>query len=157
MGRTECLAFLLYMTLFFGSSTHTLYIMQMHFLLPSHYFSEWSLPKVNVFVSNRVDVGSVTAQNFSPLAVTVSSKLCSYLYCPSRALSLSLHTSIEERISSPFDMWKPYPPTSPNAQQNSFGCLEGSLYQNFTVKTFHSFTQLSFLHQHSCFLLFKKT
>lgn len=54
------LCILFYMTFFLGSNTGTLYIMQMHFLLALHYFSEASLPKVNVSVSNRVNAGSVT-------------------------------------------------------------------------------------------------
>ena len=54
------LRILFYMTFFLGSNTDTLYIMQMHFLLAPHYFSESSLPKVNVSISsNRVDAGSV--------------------------------------------------------------------------------------------------
>ena len=85
------------MTSFLGSNTDTLYIMQMHFLLPPHYFRESSLPKVNVFVSNGVDAGSVTWQSCSLLAVFVSSSLWAYFSCPSKARSLSLQTSLEEK------------------------------------------------------------
>lgn len=53
----------------------------------------------------------------SLLAVIVSSMLWSYLYCPSRAVLLSLQTSLEERIPSSFDIWNPDLPTCPSAQQ----------------------------------------
>ena len=85
------------MTSFLGSNTDTLYIMQMHFLLAPYYFKESSLPKVNVFVSNGVDAGSVTWQSCSLLAVFVSSSLWAYLSCPSKAISLFLQTSLEEK------------------------------------------------------------
>lgn len=72
------------------------------FLLACHYFSESSLPKVNVFVSNRADTGSVTGTGRGPLVAIVSSRLWSFLSCPKRADFPRLWISLEVRISLSF-------------------------------------------------------
>lgn len=57
--KAECLAFLIYMALLSDSNIYIPYIMQMSFLLTSHYFSESSPPKVTIFVSNVVQADNV--------------------------------------------------------------------------------------------------
>lgn len=72
----------------------------------------------------------------SLLEVIVSSRLRSHLSSPSRAISLSLQPSLEERISSSFEIWKPDSPASPNAQQNCFWLLEGVTSLKLCCKDF---------------------
>lgn len=57
--KAECLAFLIYISFLSDSNIYIPYIMQMSFLLTSHYFSESSPPKVTIFVSNVVQADNV--------------------------------------------------------------------------------------------------
>lgn len=151
MGRTECLHF--YYTQHSSQAvTHTLYIMQMHFLLAFHCFSESSLTKVNVFVSGRAGTGSVQ------LALFVSSSLGSCLSYQSRARFHSpFRPACRKKCPLPLIFENQSHVLLPMQSRTAAGCLEESLYQNFSAKTSHFFTQLSFLQQPSCCPLPKET
>lgn len=66
--KAECLAFLIYMAFLSDGNIYIPYIMQMSFLLTSHYFSESSPPKVTIFVSNVVQADNVMRLTLWPVS-----------------------------------------------------------------------------------------
>jgi hypothetical protein len=92
--------------------------MQMHFLLASCYFSESSLPKVNVFVSNGVDAGSVTWQKLQPVSGPCQQQVVILPLWPQQGHVTLLSNQPRRKNFPSFNVWNLDPPASPNAQQN---------------------------------------
>lgn len=115
--------------------------MQMHFRLTPHYFSASGLPKANVFVSKRGGCWQGEWQELQP----VSSPCQQQTVIPSSlALAGRFHPPLDQpRRKNLLFFYIPESDsgTSPNAQQNYAGYLEGS---------FHCRLSTLWLSSHSC-------